>query len=129
MPHDVEVREMTSGEFAKSRREVAEEMGIKPIITVQRARDSQAVMTGINAARNILSRCWFDKTKCWQGISALEGYRAEYNPDKKMLANHPEHSWESHGADAFRTFAASYRPIVTGSQKNFRKKQGSWRAA
>ena len=127
MPHDAAVRELSSGEFAKSRQEVAEDLGIKPIIIVQRARDSQAVMTGINAARNILSRCWFDKTKCWQGISALEGYRAEYDANKKTLANHPEHSWESHGADAFRTFAQGYVPIGK-PQSTFRRPGGTWRS-
>jgi len=127
MPHDAAVRELSSGEFARSRQEVAEDLGIKPIIIVQRARDTQAVMTGINAARNILSHCWFDKTKCWQGISALEGYRAEYDETKKILANHPSHSWESHGADAFRTFAAGYVP-VSKPQTNFRRSGGTWRS-
>lgn len=130
MPHDVEVRELSGGEFADSRKEVAEKLGIKPIIVVPRARDSQAVMTGINAVRNIISRCWFDRTKCWQGISALEGYRAEYNEEKKTLSNHPAHTWESHGADAMRTFAVGYAPI-TKVDTNFRQKtlKGSWRTA
>ena len=130
MPHDVEVRELSSGEYAKSRKEVAEELGIRPIITVPRARDSQAVMAGINAGRNILSRCWFDKTKCWQGLSALEGYRAEYNEEKKILSNHPEHSWESHGADAWRTFAAGYKPVIKDPGGDWRNKvkRGTWRS-
>jgi phage terminase large subunit len=127
MPHDAAVREMSAGEFAKSRQQVAEELGIRPITVVERARNTQAVMTGINSARNVLSRCWFDQTKCWQGISALEGYRAEYSEEKKVLSNHPEHSWESHGADAFRTFAVGYTPIK--KEENWRSKtpKGSWR--
>ena len=130
MPHDAEGRELSSGEYAKSRKEVAEELGIRPIITVPRARDSQAVMAGINAGRNILSRCWFDKTKCWQGLSALEGYRAEYNEEKKILSNHPEHSWESHGADAWRTFAAGYKPVIKDPGGDWRNKvkRGTWRS-
>jgi len=131
MPHDAAVRELSSGEFAKSRQEVAEELGIRPVVIVQRARDNQAVMTGIGSVRNILSRCWFDKTKCWQGISALEGYRAEYNEDKKIMSNHPEHTWESHGADAFRTFAVGYSTTL-GTKKqggDFRKgSRGTWRS-
>uniref|UniRef100_A0A6M3KX12 Putative terminase n=1 Tax=viral metagenome TaxID=1070528 RepID=A0A6M3KX12_9ZZZZ len=129
MPHDVEVREMSGGEFADSRKDTAEALGIRPIITVPRARDSQAVMTGINSVRNILSRCWFDKTKCWQGISALEGYRAEYDEEKKVMKNHPLHSWESHGADAFRTFAVGYTPVLDKGA-DWRKKvnKGTWRS-
>ena len=130
MPHDAAVRELSSGEFARSRQEVAEGLGIKPIQIVQRARDQQAVMAGIQACRNILSRCWFDKTKCWQGISALEGYRAAYSETHKTMATHPEHSWESHGADAFRTFSVGYRPVTGSSADSWRKhkRTGSWRS-
>jgi phage terminase large subunit len=128
MPHDVEVRELSGGEFADSRRDTAVKLGINPIITVPRARDSQAVMTGINAVRNILSRCWFDKTKCYKGISALEGYRAEYDEEKKTLANRPAHTWESHAADAFRTFALGYSPIKKEDNWRKHKPKGSWRA-
>ena len=132
MPHDAEVRELSSGEEAKSRKEVAEGLGIRPIIVVQRARDSQAVMTGIQSVRNILSRCYFDEKRCWQGISALEGYRAEYDEEKKVLSNRPLHDWCSHGADGFRTFAVGYDPMhVTkdkGQDWRTKLKKGSWRA-
>jgi len=131
MPHDAAVRELSSGEFAQSRQEVAEGLGIKPVIIVERARDIQAVMTGIGSVRNILSRCWFDKTKCWQGISALEGYRADFDESKKIMSNRPAHTWESHGADAFRTFAVGYSTTLGTNKrqgKNFRKHSGSWRS-
>jgi hypothetical protein len=109
MPHDAEVRELGTG---KSRKETAENLGIRPITVVQRARDTQAVLNGIEAGRNIVSQCWFDERKCGRGLSALEGYRAEYDEDKKTLANKPAHDWTSHGADAFRTFAVGYQPKV-----------------
>lgn len=44
------------------------------------------------------------------GISALEGYRAEYDEEKKVLRNTPLHDHNSHGADGFRTFAVGYKP-------------------
>lgn len=131
MPHDAAVRELSSGEFAKSRQEVAEGLGIKPVVIVERARDIQAVITGIGSVRNILSRCWFDKAKCWQGISALEGYSADYDENKKIMSNRPAHTWESHGADAFRTFAVGYSTTLGTNKrqgKNFRKHSGSWRS-
>ncbi len=107
LPHDVEVRELGTG---VSRRETAEDLGLKSILTVKRARNMDAVKTGIEAARNILSQCWFDKEKCQRGLQALQGYRAAYDKDRKVLQNVPEHSWHSHGADAFRTFAVGYAP-------------------
>lgn len=114
MPHDAAVREMSSGEHAKSRQEVAEELGIRPVQIVQRARNTDAVMMGIEAVRNVLSQCWFDEIKCAKGIAALEGYRAEYNEEKKVLSNNPLHDHCSHGADGFRTFAVGYREKTKG---------------
>jgi len=115
MPHDAAVREMSSGENAKSRAEVAEELGIRPVKIVQRARNTDAVMMGIEACRNILSQCWFEEVKCAQGISAMEGYKAEYNEEKKVLSNTPLHDYCSHGADAFRTFAVGYAEKSKGN--------------
>ena len=119
MPHDAEVREMSTGEIAKSRREVAEQLGIKPVYTVERARNMDVVMhVHIPAMRNILAQCWFDEKKCSQGIMALESYKAEYDEKKKILAPRPAHDWASHGADAFRTFA------VTAPTSSYKKAMG-----
>lgn len=110
MPHDANIREMSAGEHALSRVEVAEGLGIRPIVVVQRARNTDAVMNGIEAGRNILGSCWFDEGKCHQGISGLEGYRAEYDDIKKVMKNTPLHDRCSHPADGFRTFAVGYAP-------------------
>ena len=112
LPHDVKVREMgagTAGEGARSRQDSLEELGIKPITVVDRARDIQAVLSGIFSVREILPYCYFDETKCARGISGLEGYRSEYDMDKKKLRNQPVHDWTSHPADAFRTFGVGWR--------------------
>jgi hypothetical protein len=109
LPHDVEVRELGTG---KSRRDVLGDLGLRSIITVQRARDIQSVLNGVEAGRNIISQCWFDETKCSRGLMALENYHAEYDEEKKKLDNRPAHDWSSHGADAFRTFAVGYAPEV-----------------
>jgi hypothetical protein len=112
LPHDVKVREMGPGEKggnARSRKQVLEDMGVRPITVVERPRDTQAVLSGIFSARGILPFCYFDEKKCARGISALEGYAAKYDEDRKVLLKSPMHSWESHGADAFRTFAVGWR--------------------
>lgn len=127
MPHDAAVREMTNGERAKSRKEVAEGLGIKPIIVVERPRNSEAVMNGIEAVRNSLGSCLFDEKKCFKGISALEGYRSEYDEEKKVLRNTPLHDWCSHGADGFRTYAVGYKPKRISKPSN-RQTVSGWAA-
>ena len=94
---------------------MAEGLGIKPIEVAQRARSIDIILNvHIPAVRMVLPFCWFDKKKCARGISALEGYRAEYDDVKKKLGNKPSHTWESHGADAFRTFAVGYTERLRG---------------
>ena len=110
MPHDANQREMTNSEIAKSRKEVAENLGIKPIIVCNRARNMDTIIqVHIPAMRNIIPQCYFDETKCAQGISCLENYSSEYDNEKKILGNRPKHDWSSHGADSFRTFAVGYK--------------------
>ena len=45
---------------------------------------------GINAVRMILARCWFDHTKCKDGLDALRQYRWDAN-DRGDLKNKPVH--------------------------------------
>ncbi len=132
MPHDAAARELSSGEIARSRKEVAESLGIKPITVVQRARNIEKIVhVQIPAARNMIPLCWFDEAKCSQGIAALEAYRTEYDEDKKKLGNKPVHDWSSHGASAFLTYAVGYgipnkRHIPAGVTTD--QMRAAWRA-
>jgi phage terminase large subunit len=107
MPHDAASKSIQTG---KTTRDYAEGLGIRPIQIVQRAKDSQAILAGIESGRSVLSQCWFDKKKCAKGLSALETYQAEWDESKKILASKPKHDWTSHAADAFRTFSVGYLP-------------------
>jgi len=100
-PHDIKVRELTNG---KSRLETARAMGIRFRIT-----PNIKIMDGIEAARRILPRCWFDEKRCSEGINALQNYRAEYDDKKKIYRDKPLHDWSSHASDAFRYFAVAWR--------------------
>lgn len=112
MPHDAEIREMTSGEIARSRKQVSEDLGMKPVLVIPRARNMDLIIqVHIPAMRNILGNCYFDQSMCFQGISALENYRSEYDEEKKIFSNRPFHDWSCHAADAFRTFAVGYKAI------------------
>lgn len=63
----------------------------------------------IEATRMTLPRCWFDETKCAQGIEALRQYQFEFDEDKKTFKSKPRHDWASHGSDAFEIIAQVWR--------------------
>ena len=100
-PHDIQVRELGTG---KSRLETARSHGIAFRIV----RDI-GVADGIDAARLLLPRCWFDEEKCRAGLEALTFYRKGYNERLQMFTDTPLHDWASHGADAFRGLAVRHK--------------------
>lgn len=70
------------------------------------------VQDGIQAARVALKRCWFDESRCEEGLEALRQYQREYDEDKKAFRETPRHDWTSHSADAFRYLALSWKAEV-----------------
>lgn len=98
-PHDVSVRELGTG---RSRLETLKELGNGgPQVRAQIAPNLRRA-DGINAVRTILPRCWFDATKCKQGLNALKQYQRHWNETRRTYEDHPHHDWTSHAADAFR---------------------------
>lgn len=100
-PHDIQVRELGTG---KSRLEVAKALGINFSVAPNIPIDD-----GIEAARSIFSRCWFDEKKCQHGIDALASYHKEYDDKRREYKIRPVHDWSSHAADAFRYLAVSVK--------------------
>lgn len=97
LPHDVMVREFSSG---KTRLDSLYNMGLKDIFVVKKS----SVEDGINEVRRILNLSWIDAIKCARGAEALKQYRARYD-DMLQTYGAPIHGWESHFADAMRTLA------------------------
>jgi phage terminase large subunit len=107
-PHDADGIEQGTG---KTRREMAEALGIRPIDVQRKA----AVSDGITAARALLERCYFDEVACRQGLDALGFYHRDWDPKRQTWKDDPPHDWSSHAADAFRTGAMGTRggvPLV-----------------
>ena len=75
---------------------------------------------GINTARLLLARCWFDSKSCEVGIEALKMYHSKWDEKNKTLGASPVHDWASHGADAFRYLAVALDKHVT--TPNFNRK-------
>lgn len=99
-PHDIEVRELTTG---VSRKDTARKLGINFVVAPK-----LSIPDGIDAVRNIFSKCWFDKEKTREGLNALKSYRKLYDEKRKTYLNQPYHDWSSNAADAFRYLAISH---------------------
>ena len=105
LPHDVRVREMTTG---RSRLEVLMEAGLD--VTVA---PSLSIADGIQAVRRMLPRCWFDMEHTKNGLGALRNYRREFNEKQNVFYDKPVHDWSSHFADSFRYLAIGLVEVDT----------------
>lgn len=104
IPHDGNHVHFSSD--GKSAKDWLTKAGLEGVKVHERTND---VGADINTARMLLSRCVFDKEKCYDGIQALKSYRKKYNELKKCYENNPYHDWASHGADAFRYLSVGYK--------------------
>ena len=98
-PHDIEVREFSTG---RSRRDTALNLGIDFIVGKKIDK-----MESIDSLRRFLGRCWFDQDKCKVGIAALRNFHKAFN-DKTRTFSSPVHDWSSHGVDALIECSNAY---------------------
>ena len=61
-----------------------------------------AKILSINAARSLLSNCYFDERKCAAGIVHLESYHKQWSTALGAFIDVPEHDHHSEAADAFQ---------------------------
>lgn len=117
VPHDAKARELGTG---KTRVETMESLGLRPeVVSIHKVED------GIEAARNLIPRCWFDHKKCARGLEALKSYRKEYDETNKIFRTRPVHDWASHGADALR-YGAMAVPLAESKGYKPPKLVGGW---
>lgn len=64
---------------------------------------------GIMAGRKTFPRCRFHATRCAKGLESLRQYHREWDDEKKVFTDNPEHDWSSHDADAFRYLSLSWK--------------------
>lgn len=109
LPHDVEVRELGTG---KSRLEVLRSAGLDCTVLPRLSVDD-----GIQAARRLLPRCWFNVPAVKQGLDCLRNYRREFDESRQVFFDKPLHNWASHGSDSFRYLAIGIDTTDSGWNK------------
>lgn len=116
-PHDLEVRELGAGFNAvgQSRVKTARQAGIEFIVAPQ-----FDVADQVEAARNILSICYFDDENCNSGdkedngVSCLENFSKVWNERRQQYGDDYLHNWASHASSAFMTMAMMRNRIGQG---------------
>lgn len=93
-PHDIAVREMTSG---RSRLDIARGLGLNFAIGPK----VQNVAERIYAARSVFPLVYFDGNRCARLVEALQHYRWKERATDATGNALPVHDWASHAADAF----------------------------
>lgn len=103
LPHDADAKHL-----AAAGRSIADQLralNVRPI-TVHPAQD---VLHGINQARLLFARCYFDAERCERLLDALAYYHSRRDEKHQVERPEPEHDWSSHAADAFRYLAIGHR--------------------
>jgi phage terminase large subunit len=103
LPHDAGYQQQGSG--GRTMEQQLRGMGLGAT-SVGKKNDP---LYGINQARLLFPRVWFDSVKCGRLLDALAAYRAEWDGKKGAYKPEPLHDWSSHGADAFRYMAIGLR--------------------
>lgn len=97
LPHDAKAKSLQTG---MSIQQLLEKAGRNVRIV-----PGLSLTDGINAARTVLGRCWFDAERCSDGIACMQRYKYDVDPDTGKFSQKPLHDEYSHGADGFRYFA------------------------
>ena len=111
LPHDARARTLATG---RSVEEIMLAAGRKVRIV-----PNLSIHDGINAARTVFPRCYFDELKCAEGLQSLRHYRFDVDPDSGQFSARPLHDYHSHAADAFRYFAVAIeedKPAVSATR-------------
>ena len=114
LPHDVEV--ISLGSNNRSRRDILEGLGIRPITTVPRIA---SVEDGIAMVRDKFKSCWFHEENCEGGLEALSNYQYQFDDKHDTFRKVPLHNAASNGSDAFRMFAQGFEEYIDSPELEF----------
>jgi hypothetical protein len=97
LPHDVEVRDMSSG---KTRKQTLYDLGLFNVCVSPK---SQHRNDDIERVRGLFSRFYFDEIHTKKLYDSLANYRKEWDARLGVFKDSPRHDENSHFADAVRT--------------------------
>lgn len=117
LPHDARAKSLQTG---KSIIEQFLHNGIRPQLVPE-----MGLQDGIEAARLVLQRCWFDEGVTYEGLEHLRAYMREWDERTQTYRNKPRHDQHSHASDAFRYLALAARPVVGKSQREAKPAPGA----
>jgi hypothetical protein len=106
LPHDGQHRRLAYK--AKTVEQMLNEIGVKPTTIVPRIATEKS---GIEAARGYIAKCWFDESRCAEGVKCLDNYRKEWDDERGVWKDRPRHDWASHGYKGFETAAVANDPF------------------
>jgi hypothetical protein len=105
-PHDLEVRDWTT---QATRLDVAANLGLHFDLVAK-----IAVQDGIDMARAMIRRCYWDKDKTQSLRDNLAYYHREWDDKRNIFKDKPEHDHSSHDADAFRYLSVGWENNLQG---------------
>lgn len=116
LPHDAENEVLASEQNIKSQIKTA--FPSVNAYIVEGAGKPGSVAAGIELARNIFNRCWFDKDNCADGLHALRHWHYVKDQSGGRTSVAPLHDWSSHGSMAFVYFAMSLSKLNSRKKNN-----------
>lgn len=112
LPHDARAKTL-----AASGKSIIQQLGAALGLDKMKIAAELSILDGIQAARLIFPRVYFDLERASEGAEALRSYQREWDEDKKMFRDTHLHNWASHPADAFRILAVSFQEHVKPIKK------------
>jgi hypothetical protein len=88
----------------------ARPLGLRGVII-----EPHTLLQGTNLVKTTLSKCWFDKKRCQEGLNMLENYKKKWSSSFGGWTSDPVHDSCSHASDAFRYLCAGIKKVVSAS--------------
>lgn len=111
LPHDARAKTLASNKSVIE--QLADHLGLESLRIVP----NLSVQDGIQAARLIFPKIWFDP-RCETGYEALKLYQREWDEKGNCFKNNPRHDFTSHPADAFRYMCVAYQEEMVVKPKD-----------
>jgi len=118
LPHDAEKRdEVTLKSYADKVRDILNEKHINLVVLKK-----DDIISGINLSKVFINKCFFDSSRCSQGIDHLQKYKRKWKEGIGWI-HEPLHNIHSHAADSFRYATISIDYIKKSSNESLSKHQ------